>query len=84
MADQPPKPPPGRRNQTRLIVALVVALLLVIFAIQNTRRVRVDFLFLHRDARVIYVIVVSAALGALAGWLVQRARRRDRRGRDRE
>jgi uncharacterized integral membrane protein len=84
MADQP-TPQPSRQNNTRLIVALAVTVLLVIFAIQNTREVPVDFLFFTWDSRMIYVIIVSAVAGAIAGALVQRARRRRRsrnRGRD--
>jgi uncharacterized integral membrane protein len=84
MADQP-RPEPRRENNTRLIVALVVTVLLVIFALQNTRDVRVDFLFFTWDSRMIFVIVVSAVAGAIAGALVQRARRRRReRGRRRD
>jgi uncharacterized integral membrane protein len=86
MADEP-RPRPSRQNNTRLIVALVVTVLLVIFAIQNTREVRIDFLFFTWDSRMIYVIIVSAVAGAIAGALVQRARRRRRergRGRDRD
>jgi uncharacterized integral membrane protein len=82
MADEPQRPqgrPPARENQMRLIVALVVATLLVIFAIQNTKEVRVSFLFLHWDARVIYVIIVSALLGMLLAYLLGRRRRRVRR-----
>jgi uncharacterized integral membrane protein len=78
MADQPPTRPPSRSNQTRLIVALVVAVFIVVFALQNRHRTRVSFLFFHWDGRVVYVIIVSALAGALAMWLVQRARRRGR------
>ena len=84
MADEPQRPserrPPSRENQMRLIVALVAAALLVIFAIQNTKEVRVSFLFFHWDARVIYVIIVSALLGMFVAYLLGRRRRRVRRG----
>jgi uncharacterized integral membrane protein len=82
MADEPQRPqgrPPTRENQMRLIVALVAAALLVIFAIQNTKEVRVSFLFFHWDARVIYVIIVAALLGMLVAYLLGRRRRRVRR-----
>jgi uncharacterized integral membrane protein len=82
MADEPERPqgrPPTRENQMRLIVALVVAALLAIFAIQNTKEVRVSFLFFHWDARVIFVIIVSALLGMLVAYLLGRRRRRVRR-----
>lgn len=81
MADEPRRQP-SRDNQTRLVVALVVTVLLVIFALQNTREVRVSFLFFNWDSRMIFVIIVSAVAGAIAGWLLQRSRRRRReRGR---
>jgi uncharacterized integral membrane protein len=84
MVDEPQRPshrrPPTRENQMRLIVALVIAALLVIFAIQNTKDVRVSFLFFHWDGRVIYVIIVSALLGMFVASLLGRRRRRVRRG----
>ena len=82
MADEPQRPQrrsPTRENQMR-IVALVIAALLVIFAIQNTNQVRVSFLFFHWDARVIYLIIVSALLGMFVAYLLGRRRRRVRRG----
>jgi uncharacterized integral membrane protein len=82
MVDEPQRPhgrSPTRENQMR-IVALVIAALLVIFAIQNTKQVRVSFLFFHWDARVIYLIIVSALLGMFVAYLLGRRRRRARRG----
>ena len=82
MVEEPQRPhgrSPTRENQMR-IVALVIAALLVIFAIQNTKQVRVSFLFFHWDARVIYLIIVSALLGMLLAYLLGRRRRRARRG----
>lgn len=82
MVDEPQRrsqSPAGRENRTRLIVALVIAAVILVFAFQNTNRVRVSFLFLHWDARVIYLIIVSALLGALAAYLLGRRRRSRRR-----
>jgi uncharacterized integral membrane protein len=82
MADEPQRPqrrPPSRENHTRLIGALVIAAVILIFAFQNTNRVRVSFLFFHWDARVIYLIIVSALLGMLLAYLLGRRRRRVRR-----
>jgi uncharacterized integral membrane protein len=82
MADEAQRPQgrrrPTRENQMR-IVALVIAALILIFAFQNTDRVRVSFLFFHWDARVIYLIIVSALLGMLLAYLLGRRRRRARR-----
>jgi uncharacterized integral membrane protein len=82
MADEPQRPqrrPPTRENQMRLIGALVIAAVLIIFAVQNRNDVRVSFLFFHWDARVIYVIILSALLGMLLAYLLGRRRRRVRR-----
>jgi uncharacterized integral membrane protein len=82
MVDEPQRPqrrPPTRENQMRLIGALVIAAVLIIFAVQNRNDVRVSFLFFHWDARVVYVIVVSALLGMLVAYLLGRRRRRTRR-----
>lgn len=87
MVDEPQRrsqPPAGRENRTRLIVALVIAAVILVFAFQNTNRVRVSFLFLHWDARVIYLIIVSALLGGLAAYLLGRRRRSRRRGERRD
>jgi uncharacterized integral membrane protein len=73
------RPPAGRENRTRLIVALVIAAVILTFAFQNRNQVRVSFLFFHWDARVIYLIIVSALLGALAAYLLGRRRRSRRR-----
>jgi uncharacterized integral membrane protein len=87
MADEPQRQPQQRapsRDQTRLIVASVIAVLLIIFAVQNTKEVRVSFLFFHWDGRVIYVIILSALLGMLIAYLLGRRRRRVRRADRRE
>jgi choline-sulfatase len=49
--------------------------LVLLFAIFNRSRVEVDYVFFDRDSRLIYVIIVSALLGALADRLIQRRRR---------
>ena len=82
MVDEPHRPqrrPPTRENQMRLIGALVIAAVLIIFAVQNRNDVRVSFLFFHWDARVIYLIIVSALLGMVLAYLLGRRRRRARR-----
>jgi uncharacterized integral membrane protein len=86
MSDEPRRgrTPASRENRTRLIVALVIAAVILVFAFQNTNRVRVSFLFLHWDARVIYLIIVAALLGGLAAYLLGRRRRSRRRGERRD
>jgi uncharacterized integral membrane protein len=63
-------PPSGLRP--RWIVAGIAAILLVVFALQNSDRVDVDFLFFDAQVRVVTVIVVAAFLGFVVGWFVGR------------
>lgn len=65
-------PPP------RIIVAAVIGVLLLWFAIVNRARVEINFIIFKEDARLIYIIIGSAVLGAIAGALL-RHRRRERR-----
>jgi len=68
--------------EPKWIVAGIVGILLVIFALQNAERVDVDFLVFDAKVRVVTVIVVSALLGFVAGWLVGRPSRRRHGGED--
>jgi uncharacterized integral membrane protein len=64
----------------KLIVAVAVLVLLLIFVLQNTDAVPVDFLFFEGDFPLWVVITGSALLGLIVGWSVGRVgRRRDGR-----
>jgi uncharacterized integral membrane protein len=57
---------------------LVAVVLLLIFVIQNSQEVNIDFLFFTSvSTPLILALVFSALLGALIGWLAPRVRRRD-------
>lgn len=74
--------PEGERRSgipPRWIVAGVVAILVLVFALQNSDRVDVDFLVFDAQVRVIVVILVSAGLGFLVGWFVGRPSPAERR-----
>jgi uncharacterized integral membrane protein len=77
MADEP-KPPVSRTTMARWIAAGVVVLVLLVFAILNRHRERIDFIIFKRDSRLIYIIIGSALLGALADRLLIVRRRRSR------
>ena len=64
----------------RWIAAAAVVLVLVVFAILNRHRDRIDFIIFKRDSRLIYIILGSALLGAIADRLLIVRRRRSRRG----
>ena len=80
MTDEHPKPgaSPARspRETARIVGALVLFALLVAFVIDNTRFVRVGFVFGDHRTRLIYVLVVTAVIGALLDRLWLRARRK--------
>lgn len=87
MVDRPTPRPANRKQQVRLAVAAVLGILLVVFAFQNRDPVSVDFIFFTREPRLIYIILGSAILGAIAGALFRRGRERGRgrgRGRDQD
>jgi uncharacterized integral membrane protein len=57
---------------------LVALVLLLVFVIQNSQEVDIDFLlFTSVSTPLILALVFSALLGALIGWLAPRVRRRD-------
>ncbi|MGH2689616.1 MAG: LapA family protein [Actinomycetota bacterium] len=60
-------------RQQRLLRAGLVGLLLVVlivFVLQNAHPVRVNLVFVETDARLIWVIVICAALGGVVGYLL--------------
>ena len=74
-----PEPVPRSGLRPRWIVAGIAAVALLIFAIQNSERVDVDFLVFDAQVRVVSVIVVSAALGFVVGWFLARPSRAERK-----
>jgi uncharacterized integral membrane protein len=78
------RPIPGEAGRRRgismaQVLAAIAVILLVIFAIANSRRVDVNFLFFTSRARVVTVIVLSAILGFVIGYYVGRPPRDDRK-----
>lgn len=63
----------------RWIFAGIGIVVLLVFALQNSERVDVDFLVFDTQARVVVVILVSALIGFVVGWLIGRPSRAQRR-----
>lgn len=66
-------------NWRAWLVGLLMALLLIV-ALQNSQRVRVDILFVNLSAPLIVIILGAAAIGAVVGYVgpvVRRHRRHD-------
>lgn len=73
----------GRRSNreiARIVGAAVALVLLVAFVIDNSQTVKVGFVFTSREVSLIWVILISAVLGAVVDRLVilLRARRREK------
>lgn len=56
----------------KVLVALAALVILILFIIQNSERVEVDYVFLSRESRLIWIILSSALLGGIIGFLVGR------------
>ena len=85
---QPPEPPPPggdpllehehrtrRARQTRvakLLVALFLVVVFIVFIIQNSKRTTIDYVFFHRDTRLIWIMLTCGIIGGIVGYLVGR------------
>jgi len=58
----------------RLVALGVIVVVVLLFGIANSDSVRVDYLVDEKRSPLIFVILVSAILGALASALVRRRR----------
>ena len=68
----------------KLVVLLLALGLLILFVLQNTDEIRIDFLFWHGRWPAWIVILLVALLGLLVGWIAATARGRRIRKRDRD
>jgi uncharacterized integral membrane protein len=68
------------RDAVHVIGIVVLVALLVAFVVDNTRRVKVGFVFVDHQTRLIYVLIVTFVLGILVDrlWQHWRKRRQDR------
>ena len=68
------------RDAAHVIGIVVLVALLIAFVVDNTRQVKVGFVFADRNTRLIYVLVITFVLGILVDrlwqhWRSRRARR---------
>jgi uncharacterized integral membrane protein len=61
-----------RARVAKATVALAVLVILIIFIIANSQPVPVDFVFLTRHPRLIWVMITCAVLGGFLGYLLGR------------
>jgi uncharacterized integral membrane protein len=65
----------ARQRRARVVkaaVALAILIILIIFVIANSQPVPVDFVFLTRHPRLIWVMITCAVLGGILGYLLGR------------
>ncbi len=62
-------------EKRRIVIGILIALV-VLFALLNLNQVKVDWLVTSTKTPLVVVIVVSAAIGAVAGVLVDRKKHR--------
>lgn len=70
----------GRGWRTYLLGIAIVVLL--IFILQNSQKVTVDFLFTETQTPLIFALLIAGALGGLIGWAWPHVRRGRRTTRD--
>jgi len=91
MSDRPhrgPAPLPGekaRKERTwRFYAAIAIGIVALVFIVQNSQEVEVDFIVATTSTPLFFILIITFALGALAGWLWPHVRRDRRRERERD
>lgn len=82
--EPPPEAPRSTGRGWRTYVLAIAALILLIFVVQNSQKVDVDFLFTETQTPLIFALLIAGALGAVIGWAWPHVRRGRRAVRDRE
>jgi len=76
-----------RARQSRIakmLVALFLVVILVVFTVQNSKPTRIDYVFFHRETRLIWIMLTCAVIGGIVGFLIGRPgkQRRSRKKKD--
>ena len=54
----------------KVLVVLAIVVVLIVFVIANAQPVKVNFVFISRHPRLIWVMFACAVLGGIAGYLI--------------
>jgi uncharacterized integral membrane protein len=68
--------PRDRKEQARLIGAVIVVALIVALGIDNREEVKIGYLIGDAEVRLIWLLLITAILGAVASRLVAWRRKR--------
>ena len=66
----------GTASKARLVIMLVIAAFLILFVVLNTHDTKIDFVVTSSKVSVIFVILLSLALGFVLGMFFPQLRRR--------
>ena len=56
----------------KLVVALFLVVVFILFIVQNSKRTRIDYVFFHRETRLIWIMLACGVVGGIVGYLVGR------------
>ena len=63
-----------KRDSQQLVIGGLAAALTVGFAFANSQRVKVDWIITSTSSRLIFVIIASALVGAIFGYVIAKRR----------
>jgi uncharacterized integral membrane protein len=72
-----------RARLAKALLGLAAAIVLIVFVVANSQPVQVNFVFITRHPRLIWVMVACAVLGGVVGYLLGRPGKQLRLGRRR-
>lgn len=91
MSDRPnrgaaplPGEKPGKQRSWRFYAAIVIAIVALVFILQNSQKVEVDFIVATTSTPLFFILLITFLAGFLAGWLWPHVRRDRKRERDRD
>jgi len=56
----------------KFLVVLFLVVILVVFIVQNSKPTRIDYVFFHRETRLIWIMLTCAVIGGIVGFLIGR------------
>ncbi len=68
----PQKPARTLKQKVGLVLATVLVVLLIFFVVQNLNKTTVNFLMWSDQIRIVYVILLSAIVGSIITFILQR------------
>ena len=72
MADNQLPAPKEHNNIARLVIGVVLLIIVIAFVLDNTRKVKIGYVVGDHQTRLIYVLVITVAIGICLGVLFDR------------